>query len=638
MIGKFAVLGRGLRSGSTWLGELIKEQYPGIEYYGEAFGPELKSNQYTTMDKNVLLDHICDSKSVVVKLFPTKHYLTKLDPRIIIDKLAESNFLFILLRRKSFLQQLISYKLATIENNFSEKQYTSDRIDITINDVKLVALHLFECEQYFAYVKSKTNNFIEINYETLLEDAAKTRLLDNQITSIQESKIIKQTTKIHTNYLNDIDDNLKYIIDVLTGHLSNNTLLSEIDINNIIYNNMPENTFCPLLFQHLATHPYGGVTHCCIADHTDSMSSAQDYSNSKIYNIYTDTIKDTFNSESFRSARLKSLTGQVPRACQRCFDEEKNGIVSKRLTEINNYPKFTLAHARSITNDDGSIDDIKFDFVELRLGNLCNLACRTCNPYSSSKWVSDHAKLKKTLPFKIIDFSQSNTYKWPEQESFWNELIKYCDQVKVFYINGGEPTLIKQHFEFLRKLISLGRTDVTLWYNINMTNLTNEIISLWKHFKHVRISCSIDDLGERNHYIRWPAEWEGTISNFLWLREHPEIYVDITQTVSFMNYPYLDQFYELFTKKYNVHIHHNFVYDPSFLSPLALPESIVTEAHDRFRTTMPEQLYNHLTSFFKNYKFNAEKWSQAIEFTKGLDQIRNQNFLEFFPEFKDEFN
>lgn len=43
-------------------------------------------------------------------------------------------------------------------------------------------------------------------------------------------------------------------------------------------------TFCPLLFQHLATHPHGGVTHCCIADHRKARSSAKDGEN-RYYNL-----------------------------------------------------------------------------------------------------------------------------------------------------------------------------------------------------------------------------------------------------------------------------------------------------------------------------------------------------------------
>ena len=57
-------------------------------------------------------------------------------------------------------------------------------------------------------------------------------------------------------------------------------------------------TFCPLLFQHLATHPHGGVTHCCIADHRNALSSSRD--DDRYYNLNRDTVYDIMNSKSFR--------------------------------------------------------------------------------------------------------------------------------------------------------------------------------------------------------------------------------------------------------------------------------------------------------------------------------------------------
>ena len=76
------------------------------------------------------------------------------------------------------------------------------------------------------------------------------------------------------------------------------------------------NTFCPLLFQHLATHPHGGVTHCCIADHRDALSSARDATETgyNYYNLNRNKIAETFNSESFRAARLQVLEGKKPKA------------------------------------------------------------------------------------------------------------------------------------------------------------------------------------------------------------------------------------------------------------------------------------------------------------------------------------
>ena len=96
------------------------------------------------------------------------------------------------------------------------------------------------------------------------------------------------------------------------------------------------------------------------------------------------------NSNSYKKARLEVLDGKKPKACLRCYAEEAKGMNSKRVEEIKNYPEYTIDVAREVTDSTGYMKDVQLEFVELRLGNTCNVACRTCNPASSSKWRNDY--------------------------------------------------------------------------------------------------------------------------------------------------------------------------------------------------------------------------------------------------------
>jgi len=390
-------------------------------------------------------------------------------------------------------------------------------------------------------------------------------------------------------------------------------------------------TFCPLLFQHLATHPHGGVTHCCIADHRQARSSAKDGEN-RYYNLNRDTVFDTMNSETFRKARLQVLGGKKPQACMRCYSEEDKGMQSKRLEEIKNYPEYTVGVARDATDDTGYMKDVQLEFVELRLGNVCNVKCRTCNPASSSKWRNDYDQLQKATTFKLTDYNTMEGFRWPEREGFWEDLLQHCDNVKTFYINGGEPTLIKQHFKFLERLVDMGKTDIKLWYNINMTNMNEDIIALWRKFDHVKVSCSIDDLGDRNHYIRFPTEWDTVMKNFLRLKEE-DFELDVTQTVSWMNYSTLGDFYNFFHREHGVWVHHNYVYDPDILSPAVLPKAMRDSIHNRFSNIFDDWKMNELKNMFGGPD-NKAKWESAIEYTKKLDTIREHTIVDYLDEFK----
>lgn len=397
---------------------------------------------------------------------------------------------------------------------------------------------------------------------------------------------------------------------------------------------MMSDTFCPLLFQHLATHPHGGVTHCCIADHRQSLSSSRD--GDRFYNLNRDTVHDTMNSDSYKKARLEVLDGKKPKACLRCYAEEAKGMNSKRVEEIKNYPEYTIDVARKVTDSTGYMKDVQLEFVELRLGNTCNVACRTCNPASSSKWRNDYDALRKATTFQLTDYNTMEGFRWPERDGFWEDLLQHCDRVKTFYINGGEPTLIKEHFRFLERLVDLGKTDIKLWYNINMTNMNEDVIDLWKKFDHVKISCSIDDLGDRNHYIRYPTKWNDVERNFLRLKEEG-FEIDVTQTVSWMNYSTLGDFYNIFHKKHGVWVHHNYVYDPDVLSPSVLPKSVRDEIHKSFEGVFDETIFNQLKNMFSGPD-KPKKWEQAKEYTRNLDEIRKQNIIDYLPEFKDLFN
>tara|TARA_R110000772_G_scaffold47875_2_gene109189 strand:- start:7288 stop:8478 length:1191 start_codon:yes stop_codon:yes gene_type:complete len=391
-------------------------------------------------------------------------------------------------------------------------------------------------------------------------------------------------------------------------------------------------TFCPLLFQHLATHPHGGVTHCCIADHRQALSSAKD-GDRRYYNLNRDTVFETMNSGSFRKAREQVLDGKKPKACMRCYSEEAKGIHSKRLQEIKNYPDYTVEVARAATDVDGHMNDVQLDFVELRLGNVCNVACRTCNPASSSKWRSDYDKLQSSTTFKLTSYDTMEDFRWPEREEFWDDLLKHCDNVKTFYINGGEPMLIKQHFKFLERLVEMRKTDIKLWYNINMTLMSEEVIKLWRKFDHVKISCSIDDLGDRNHYIRYPTKWETVMNNFLRIKEE-DFEIDITQTVSWMNYSTLGDFYNFFHREHRVWVHHNYVYDPGILSPAVLPKVMRDNIHERFSNVFEDKKLAEFKNMFDGPD-KPEKWEQAKEYTRKLDKIRNHNINNYLTEFKE---
>ena len=395
-------------------------------------------------------------------------------------------------------------------------------------------------------------------------------------------------------------------------------------------------TFCPLPWMHLGTHPHGGVTPCCISDMTAGKNRARNFTEQgdKFFNLNDHSIDTHMNSDYFKQIRLEMLNDQEPLACRRCYAEERKGITSKRQHEATIFESYTSDYARRLTAKDGSID-MDLRFVELRLGNVCNIRCRTCNPASSSRWVADYKKIVESLDFVNDGYSwldHKHDFQWPEDENFYEDLYNCAPNMEVLYINGGEPTLIKAHWKYLRKLVDSGRSkNIILWYNINMTNLPEEAIPLWKEFKEARVCPSIDDFDHRNKYIRFPTEWSDVTKNLDAIKDIPELTVRITQTVSAYSYAYLDTF----LKWAPVPVDMNFVYDPDYLSPAVLPPVVRYEIHEKYRKTMGNDYHlGTLLSMYNNDIWDETKWEHFCRYNDELDKIRKheQGWRQVFPE------
>jgi sulfatase maturation enzyme AslB (radical SAM superfamily) len=266
--------------------------------------------------------------------------------------------------------------------------------------------------------------------------------------------------------------------------------------------------------------------------------------------------------------------------------------------------------------------DLKF--IELRLGNLCNVRCRTCNPHSSTQWLKEYPDLQAALPFVTRYDTKINT-RWTESDVFWTDLLANSANVEVIYINGGEPTLVEQHWIYLERLINHGLNHkIKLWYSINMTNLPDKLLDLWRQFKEVEVHASIDDLDNRNSYIRRGTSWTDVLANLDKLRNNPWITSSVTQTVSWMNIYYVPEFRQAMNNL-GFSVNTNIVNDPIFYSPHILPIKLKDRLEDKL-AHYPEVLLNVST------RVNIDLFNQGIQYNEYLDRTRLESYNDIFPE------
>jgi MoaA/NifB/PqqE/SkfB family radical SAM enzyme len=157
-------------------------------------------------------------------------------------------------------------------------------------------------------------------------------------------------------------------------------------------------TFCVLAFNHLQLAPNGTAKMCCIAegDICDDAGEAM--------TLYRNTYEEIWNSRYMREARQGMAVGERISACKRCYHEEET-LGTSRRTQMN---AAWLAEAQSkdkiIAEAEASRWHVKArpTFLQLNLGSLCNLACRMCGSFYSSRIASDPIH-NKWMPVAHID-------------------------------------------------------------------------------------------------------------------------------------------------------------------------------------------------------------------------------------------
>ena len=73
-------------------------------------------------------------------------------------------------------------------------------------------------------------------------------------------------------------------------------------------------TYCPLPFTHLATHPHGGCTLCCISDHKNGASRSKNYKeDGKTEWLDLNNIVQRHNEfDYYKEVRLQMLNDEEP--------------------------------------------------------------------------------------------------------------------------------------------------------------------------------------------------------------------------------------------------------------------------------------------------------------------------------------
>ena len=439
-------------------------------------------------------------------------------------------------------------------------------------------------------------------------------------------------------------------------------------------------SFCVLPWIHLATRPNGDMRICCVANASGADSGEYDVGlvkkeNGEPANFGRDLPTEAFNNDYMKSVRKTMLEGAVPASCTKCFKEEEEGIASKRIWETGTWhlqEEIDIKELIAETSEDGTVP-YKLQYLDLRLGNTCNLKCIMCSPHDSSQWVIDHKKVYPIFQSPLIkkqmgwDKKSHNNF-WHENPEFWEEVYDQIPNLRQLYFAGGEPLMIREHKLFLEEIIKRGYADkISLRYNTNLLLLDDAIIDIWKQFKKVKVGVSLDGIGDRNHYIRYPTDWATVEENLHKLDNTPDnILCNIALAVQILNIKHIPDFIKWKVKsnfkKLNfeknvagqtnggglVGVH--LVWIPTWMSLRVLPPEDKLEVRKLF-ADLQQWLWDNYTQdaeFWEKNPYGWKRWEGILdwmdaedhtnllpdfcEYIATMDQQRSTDFKTVFPE------
>jgi len=392
---------------------------------------------------------------------------------------------------------------------------------------------------------------------------------------------------------------------------------------------IPHDQFCVLPWISLEASPIGTVRPCCLAD-----DEIVDDGGNK-FELATADFSDIQHSNHMRHLRTEFLEGKRPETCRKCWNEEDSGRTSKRMHALDR-----LKH--SVKDDDWNTDAKSLMFLDLKLGNICNLKCRICGSWSSSQFAGEEisfmprAEQKSSHAYKMLRAGA-----WPKENNhFWQQIDSVLDDIRYIEFTGGEPFMIDQHFDMLQGIIDRGIAgQVEIHYNTNGTLFPDRGPDIWQHFKTVEIAFSVDDIGARFEYQRSNASWgtvKENINRFRIMRDSmPNLQLQCCTTVNIFNVRYLDEVALWIALQDFDFVYWNMMHDAWYFSIARLPAAAKQQiTHHLATCEVPEQYQSEIRRII-NFMNNGESsdGEETRQQVQKLDQRRHQDLQKTAPEF-----
>ena len=432
-------------------------------------------------------------------------------------------------------------------------------------------------------------------------------------------------------------------------------------------------SFCAAKWTQSTILLYSGETHSC---HHPSRHKIQ-------LSDIKDNPKGLHNTAHKMLAREEMLQGIQTKECDYCWrvENQNKEHISDRIYK-SSY-SWSLPHLNKIEQS-GRGENFDPTYVEVAFDSTCNFKCIYCSPEASSRWEDEirrHGDMKQTeFNLNNLDWLKSvgklpihhKEYN-PYKEAFWEWWPELYPKLETFRITGGEPLLSKDTWKVFDYIKENPNPDLILAVNTNNNvpdkmadRLITNINEMQDNIKYFDIYTSFENTGKQAEYTREGMVYDEFIDNCYKILDNTpnSTRIHFMTTINLTSAPSLLGFLEEIKKMRGTK---GSVYQPTkhvfrtrlMLNYLRWPRPLMLsliskEDKQKYGDIWLEYMHaNKLTEARKDeecfYLEEVDQMERLVEFMrndeqpavvyddmrlyiKQLDERRNKNFCDTFPE------
>jgi MoaA/NifB/PqqE/SkfB family radical SAM enzyme len=273
------------------------------------------------------------------------------------------------------------------------------------------------------------------------------------------------------------------------------------------------------------------------------------------HNLYNTSLKEWMQGEVMENLRSEmtdpnSTFQTVNQYCTKCIHDEEQIGRSRRMIANNIYrDKIEKGNFWEGVLESAITTPFRFKprILEIQVksfGIECNLDCQMCFPFSSS--IRTKMAFEKGVFNTVVWGNELQRRKQSENAMAWKpvdkinrqivELAPYIYNLKII---GGEPLVMKKHYELLDMLIESGDAkDIQVKYQTNATVTKagkHNIFDYIPKFKRVLVTVSLDGVGKYNDYIRRRGNYKEIAKNIKEFEKYPNVGLELNSVATFFS-------------------------------------------------------------------------------------------------------